>query len=87
LWKQGVQNPVFAAIGEGIIFLPAMNLDKHRSQAVISGNLNTLADGASVRPSARRPPVRSDLRIKGRPNKVQSDTHSGQGSLGKLSPP
>ena len=30
LWKQGVQNPVFAAIGEGIIFLPAMNLDKHR---------------------------------------------------------
>ena len=25
---------------------------------VISGNLNTLADGASVRPSARRPPVR-----------------------------
>nr|DAU79134.1 MAG TPA: hypothetical protein [Inoviridae sp.] len=27
------------------------------------------------------------LRIKGRPGKVQSDTHSGQGSLGKLSPP
>ena len=27
------------------------------------------------------------LRIKGRPGKVQSDTHSGHGSLGKLSPP
>jgi len=27
------------------------------------------------------------LRIKGRPSKVQSDTHSGHGSLGKLSPP
>lgn len=27
--------------------------------AVISGNLNTLADRMSVRPSARRPPVRS----------------------------
>lgn len=33
---------------------------KNTAQAVISGNLNTLADGASVRPSARRPPVRSD---------------------------
>ena len=29
------------------------------SLAVISGNLNTLADRMSVRPSARRPPVRS----------------------------
>nr|DAU79135.1 MAG TPA: hypothetical protein [Inoviridae sp.] len=26
---------------------------KNTAQAVISGNLNTLADGASVRPSAR----------------------------------
>ena len=26
------------------------------------------------------------LRIKGRPSKVQSDTHSGQGSLGNASP-
>mgnify|MGYP000001530899 CR=1 FL=1 len=34
---------------------------------VISGDWNTFADGASVRPGARGPPVRSILRILGRP--------------------
>ena len=32
---------------------------KNTAQAVISGDWNTFVDGASVRPGARRPPVRS----------------------------
>ena len=50
----------------------------------ISGNLNTLADGeASGR--VREDHLYGAFRIEGRPNKVQSDTHSGQDSTGKLS--
>lgn len=43
---------------EGTYFRTFKDLEKHRPQAVKSGDLNTLADGVSVRPSARRPPVR-----------------------------
>ena len=51
--------------------------------AVISGDLITVADGESVG-RVREDHLCGEFRILGRLNKVQSDTHSGQGSLGKL---
>ena len=53
-------------IGEGTSIPHLLNLE-NTAQAVISGDWNTFADGVSVRPGARGPPVRSILRILGRP--------------------
>ena len=56
---EGYKKAVFAAYHMRGIFSDPSGTLKTPLQAVISGNLNTLADGASVRPRTRRPPVRS----------------------------
>ena len=63
-----------------------MNLDKHRPGGHIR-QLEYISRRSQRQTECAMTTCAEQFRIKGRPNKVQSDTHSGQGSLGKLSPP